>query len=717
MATQRLPRIETILEKVKGYNPTSDERLLQKAYLFSAMAHEGQMRHSGEPYLIHPVAVMDILAELKADDIALVAGLLHDVVEDNHTIGLKDIESRFGMEVAHIVDGLTKIEEKLPEGEVREWATLRKLVLAMVDDIRVILVKLADRLHNLRTLDAMPSHKRPAKAMETLEIYAPIAYRLGLGKLKAELEDLAFRHAYPEDYARLSQALVDKRTYSDSFLEETRQQLQSILGEFGVEGGEVRGRLKHLYSIFLKLKRQSISIEQVYDYLAFRILVPDVRDCYAVLGGIHALWKPIPGRFKDWIALPKENHYRSLHTSVVGLNGQPFEIQIRTWQMHDEAENGLAAHWRYKEGRLTKEDEDATVMWLRHLVEMRQTAMTAGDFVENLRVDLSPKEVYVFTPKGKILNFPRGATPIDFAYAVHTQVGHTCTGAKINGKLVPLKTPLKSGDRIEVLTNPNAKPSRDWLDAAVTSRALNKIRAWLNQQEKIRAIEIGKTSLDRECKRLKVSLKEAQESGLLAEVLKKVALPDADTLLATIGYGKLTARRVAKMLAPNQEEETATPESGGVSKGTPIVVRGASDLLTTLARCCKPIRGDEIVGFISRGKGLIIHRADCSNMKRLSYNPDRIMEVTWDDASQVGSLAHDVAVTLHTEDRQGMVAAITKVVADHKAGIRQMEAGITGTGEGLVRMTIAVRDRAHLALILTQLGKIHGITTILRDAG
>jgi len=714
MAPGSLPRIDAVIEKVKAYNPTSDDRLLQRAYLYSAMAHEGQTRYSGEPYLIHPVAVADILADLRADDIALVAGLLHDVVEDNHAIGLDDIRSRFGPEVSHIVDGLTKIEEKLPAGEVREWATLRKLVLAMVDDIRVILVKLADRLHNLRTMDALPAAKRPAKAIETLEIYAPIAYRLGLGKMKVELEELSFRHAHPEEFDRLQHALGNKRTYSENFLEETRQRLLALLEELGLKG-EVRGRTKHLYSIYLKLNRQDINLDQVYDYMAFRVLVEDVRDCYAVLGGIHTLWKPIPGRFKDWIALPKENHYRSLHTSVVGLNGQPFEIQIRTWAMHQEAENGLAAHWKYKEGRLTKEDEDATLTWLRHLVEMRQASGSAGEFVHDLRVDLSPKEVYVFTPKGKILNFPRGATPLDFAYAVHTEVGHKCSGAKINGKLVPLKTPMKSGDRIEILTSPNGHPSRDWLDGAVTSRALNKIRTWLNNQEKIRAVEIGKAGLERECKRLKVNLKEATESGLLAEALKKVSLSDYESLLAAIGYGKLAPRRVARLLVKEPEEGAPAPlEAVGTSKGTPIVVRGASDLLTTLARCCKPIRGDEIVGFISRGKGLIIHRADCSNMKRLSYNPDRIMEVMWDEAAPAGSSAHDVAVTLRTEDQQGMVAAITKVVADNKAGIRQIEGLVSGSGEGLVRMTLTIRDRTHLLQILAQLNKLHGVLEVHR---
>ncbi len=704
-----LPRIDHVIEKVKVYNPSSDDKLIQRAYLFSALAHEGQTRYSGEPYLVHPIAVADILAELKADDIALVAGLLHDVVEDNHGVNLAEIEKRFGHEVAHIVEGLTKIEKKLPIGERKEWATLRKVILAMVDDIRVILVKLADRLHNLRTMEALPEEKRPSKAKETLEIYAPIAYRLGLGRMKTELEDLAFRYGFPEDYGKLTVALMAQRTYSDGFLEETRVTLENILQELEVKG-EVRGRTKHLYSIFQKLQRQSIAVEQVYDYMAFRILVEDVRDCYAVLGGIHTLWKPIPGRFKDFIAIPKDNHYRSLHTSVVGSNGQPFEIQIRTWQMHTEAENGIAAHWKYKEGRLTKEDEEATVAWLRQLEEIRQGSQSSAEFVQNLRVNLFPKEVYVFTPKGTVLSFPRGATPIDFAYAVHTQVGFRCTGAKVNGKLVPLKTPLNSGDRVEIITSPNGKPSRDWLDFAVTSRALNKIKAWLNQREKERAVEIGKASLDRECRRLKVNLKEAQEAGRIADVLKKLALADLDVLCAEIGYGKVAARTIARRLTPDQDAMPAAISEGHLepSKGAPIVVRGASDLLTTLAKCCKPIRGDEIVGFISRGKGLVVHRANCRNLQKLAYNPDRILEVAWEPDSHTAPSLHDVPITLHTEDRSGMVA-------DGKAGIRHIEGVLTGGGEGRIKLVLAVRDKTHLSQILRQLSRLAGVIEVRRS--
>ena len=713
-----LPRIDHVIEKAKAYNPGSDSRLLQKAYLFSAWAHEGQTRFTGEPYLVHPVSVTSILTDLKADDVALVAGLLHDVVEDNHGVTLAQIEKSFGPDVSHVVDGVTKIEEKVPlkSHEEREWATLRKVVLAMVDDIRVVLVKLADRLHNMRTLDAVPEDKRPPKALETLEIYAPIAYRLGLGKLRIELEDLGFRYGYPEDYRKLNSALQEKRSYSENFIVETSHEIDRVLKAQGARG-QVSGRVKHMYSIYQKLHRQGIGVEQVYDYMAFRVLVESVKDCYAALGGIHSLWKPIPGRFKDFVALPKENHYRSLHTSVVGPNGQPFEIQIRTYQMHEEAENGLSAHWRYKEGRLSQEDQDATTLWLRQLLEWRQDGDSAGEFVQNLRVDLYPKEVYVFTPMGKVLSFPRGATPLDFAYSIHTDVGHHCVGAKVNGKLVPLRTPLASGDRVEIITNPNAKPSRDWLKAAVTSRALSKIKAYLNAREKARAVELGKAALDRECKRLKVSFKEAQDSGALAETLKKMSVPDVDSLYSEIGYGKITARAVAKRLAGPTEEERAAPKGAAAPDEVHeprLVVRGATDLLTTLARCCKPIRGDEVVGFISKGRGLVVHRADCPNVTRVNYNPDRFMEVSWSEQAP-SVAAHEVHVTISTEDKPGMVAAVTQIVADGKAPLRHIEGFVDKKGEGVIRLSILIRDKAHLSQILTRIGQTNGVIGIKRS--
>ena len=711
-----LPRIDGVIEKVRQYNPSTDERLMQRAYLYSAFAHEGQTRFTGEPYLIHPVAVADILADLKADDIALVAGLLHDVVEDNLSVKLSDVEDKFGKEVGHIVDGVTKIEEKLPNAtkEEREWASLRKVVLAMVDDVRVILVKLADRLHNLRTMESLPEGRRGEKARETLEIYAPIAYRLGLGKLKTELEDLGFRFAYPKEYETIHRSIQERRSASEDLLSVTQQAIDSVLKEAEI-AGVVHGRIKHYYSIYRKLKRQNINIEQVYDYMAFRVLVDEVKDCYGALGVIHSLWKPIPGRFKDWIAIPKENHYRSLHTSVIGPEGQPFEIQIRTHQMHQEAENGIAAHWRYKEGRLSAEDEESTMKWLRHILEWKQDIASPGEFVQGLRVDLYPNEVYVFTPVGKVLSLPRGATPIDFAYAIHSAVGSKCVGAKVNNKLVPLKTQLRSGDRVEIITNQNAKPSRDWLDFAVTGRALSKIRAYLKTQEKIRAIELGKNSLDRECKRLRVNLKEAQESGRLAEAMKRASVPDMDSLLAEMGYGKISARLFARKLLPEDLVEGQDLKLAKESeKGPPILVRGAGDILTQLAKCCKPIRGDDVLGFISRGRGLVIHRRDCGNLKRSA--PERIMEVEWGGPVSLAT-AQDVRIAILAEDRPGIVANITQVLAEAKASIRKIEGAVNAHGEADIRLIVSVRDKSHLALILNMIRKINGVLEALRSGG
>jgi len=712
-----LPRIDVIIDKVRDYNPGTDEQLLQRAYLFSAFAHEGQTRHSGEPYLIHPLSVTDILTDLKADDICLVAGLLHDVVEDNWAVPIEDVKARFGEDVSSIVEGLTKIDTRMAHTsrEEQSWDNLRKLVLAMVDDIRVILVKLADRLHNLRTLEFMPEEKRGPKARETLEVYAPIANRLGLGRMKIELEDLGFKHSHPEEYEKIDKAIRDKRSVSDGFLDELRDELQVLLKSQKI-AGTVQGRIKHYYSIFNKLVRQGIDIEQVYDYLAFRVVVGDVKECYEVLGGIHGLWKPIPGRFKDFIAIPKENHYRSLHTSVVGPKGHAFEIQIRTREMHREAENGVAAHWRYKEGRLREEDESATMEWLRQLLDWSQDAGTSTEFVQNLKLDLYPEEVYVFTPQGEVKSFPRGSTPLDFAYAIHSDVGRHCAGAKINGKLVPLRTALHSGDRVEIMTSSNANPSRDWLTLAITGRAQRKIRAWLNAQEKKRAVELGKSALDREMKRLRVTYRIAEESGTLEEALRRVSLPDLDSLYSEIGYGKVSARIFAKKLVPPSpaaERETHPKPEVEATRGPPIIVRGASDLLTSLAKCCKPIVGDDVVGFISRGKGLVVHRRDCRNIARRDIDPHRIMEVEWGSSGQVQA-TQEARIVVHTEGRDGIVPDLTRTISDARSDVRSIQANLH-RGEGVIRLIVAIRDRSHLQSVLTQIRRIPGVLEASRS--
>src|SRR5499425_1524820 len=492
-------RFETIIEKVRENHPGADEDLLRRAYLFSAREHRGQVRKSGEPYLIHPLEVANILAELKLDPVCVATGLLHDIVEDTTTT-VEAIEEVFGPEIAHLVEGLTKIS-KLDHrsSEERQALNMRKMLLAMVDDVRVVLVKLADRLHNMRTLEYLPGEKRRRIAQETLDVYAPIAHRLGMARVRGELEDLAFKHLEPEEYQKLKELVESRRSRLEAFLEDIKQRILQMLTASGIQVDHIEGRIKRLFSIYNKLKRQQITIDQVYDLVAIRIITESVKDCYAALGVMHSAWKPIPTRFKDWIAIPRENFYQSLHTSVVGDGGQPFEMQIRTQDMHSIAEEGIAAHWKYKEGRRgTHTEEDEAFIWLKRLVEWQQEVKDSREFLDALKLDLYPNEVYCFTPKGKVIDLPRGATPVDFAFAIHTQVGLSCNGAKINGRIVPLKYQLRNGDMVEILTSPSARPSRDWMNFVKTSRARSKIRHFLAESERAMAIELGERLFEKE---------------------------------------------------------------------------------------------------------------------------------------------------------------------------------------------------------------------------
>jgi len=717
-----LPRIEHILEKVKSYNPTSNEMLLRKAYLFSALAHEGVMRKDGRPYLSHPMSVADILADLKMDDVGIVAGFLHDVVEDNHTVTIENIGDRFGPEVAHIVAAVTKIERDVPldqqmSKEEAGYENIRKLIIAMVEDIRVIFVKLADRLHNLRTMEGMPRESARKKAKEGLEIFAPIANRLGIGKIKAELEDLGFRYAYPEDYEMIRSAIQEKRIYSGGFLEETRTQLTDLLGKNGIRC-EVQGRVKHLYSIYRKILRQGININEVYDYMAFRILVPELRDCYSALGYIHSRWNLVPGRFKDFISDPKENGYKSLHTSVIGPSGQPFEIQIRTFEMHSQAENGIAAHWKYKEGRFVEEDDDNISTFRKEIEDSSKSS--GAEFLNNLHIDLYPKDIYIITPKGKVVHLARGATPLDFAYAIHTDIGNQCVGAKVNGKLVPLKTELKSGDRVEVMTNPQAHPSRDWLEVAKSTRAKSKIKGWLAQNEKSLAIERGRESFEKELRRLKKNLRELSENGALEEGLKKSAVPDLDSLFAEIGYGKIDPRVFLKRILGGEEEEERSRHPGRrASDSPPISFGGDSDFLMNLARCCNPVEGDEIRGYIAKGKGLVVHRNSCSNLRRLAeIHPERVCEVNWEGRG--GTNIFEIPLSIVVHNRRGVLAGVTKTVSDAGADIMSCDAKSLekqGVGEkGMIRIKVLVKDKGHLKRLLSMLSDLDGVASISRNA-
>ena len=710
-------RFEDIQDKVESYMRGADLDLLRRAYIFSAKEHKGQTRSSGEPYLTHPLAVAEILADLKLDLTCVVAGLLHDVLEDTLTTR-ENVEAHFGKDIAHVVEGLTKISRiTFNSREQQQAESFRKMMLAMVDDIRVILVKLADRLHNMRTLEHLSARQQERIARETLEIYAPIAHRLGMAKVKNELEDLSLSFLDPQGYQSLLQAMEEKRKINEGFVREIEQTLRDELAKAGISC-TIQGRRKHLYSIYRKIKRQQIDVAEVYDYIAFRILTPSVKDCYGALGTVHGLWRPVPGRIKDFIAMPKPNMYQSLHTSVMTDRGQPFEVQIRTQEMHRVAEEGIAAHWKYKEGKGSG-DQDQNVEWLRQIMEWQQELKDPREFLTMVKVDLYPEEVYCFTPQGQVKSFPRGATPIDFAYAVHTEVGHRCVGSRINGKLQPLRTELKSGDIVEILTSPNHRPSQDWLTVARTPRARAKIRQWLNVDRRNRAIELGRTVADREFKRFKFSLKKHQgEAGQLAAALQAMGCPSLEDFHAAVGYGKVAPRALIERLDPHARPQDA---DGAIAQAVKkalgmgdkkVTVRGLDDALIALARCCNPIRGEPIVGYITRGRGVTVHSERCPNLEKLLYDPERRIEVDWESADRS---RFEVRITVLSEDRPGMLAKITSVIADAKSNIKNVEARTFEDHRGEITLSLDIQDLTHLQVILDKVKSLEGVYRVERQ--
>ena len=715
-------RFEDILDKVESYIPNFDEELLQKAYIFSAREHRGQTRSSGEPYLIHPLNVAYILADMRLDETSIAVGLLHDVLEDTLTTKEK-LQELFGDDVAELVDGVTKISRyAYVSKEEQQAETFRKMLLAMVSDLRVVLVKLADRLHNMRTLQHLPEEKRLAVAKETLEIYAPIANRLGMGRIKGELEDLSFRHLHAREFEELNKAVKDKISLSSDVVERIKATLQKKLQENEIEG-EVSGRVKSMYSIWSKMRRQEIDIGQLYDYLAFRIVTPGIKDTYAALGIIHQMWRPVPGRIKDYIAMPKPNFYQSLHTTVVAERGQPFEVQIRTKEMDLIAEQGIAAHWKYKEGRVGASGDDANFLWLRQLVEWQNDIKDPHVFMNSLKIDLYPDEVYTFTPKGDVFAFPRGATPLDFAYRIHTDVGHRCVGARVNGKLVPLRTPLKNGDILEILTGATQTPSREWVNMVVTSRARHKIRHWLNLEQKNRSIELGRKLVEKEAKKYRVSWRKLIAENALDGVLSEQGFPRLDDLYADIGYGKLSARSIIERFATEEAKEkgaAAADESvlqAAVRKifpftasPTAIKVKGYDDLMTYLAKCCNPLPGEKIVGYITRGKGVSVHSATCPNVKNLMFNPDREIAVEWADQRQS---QYHVELEILMEDRQGILARVVSTISNLKTNIRQMETR-TGEGKATTELVLEIADLKHLEKIIRSVSGLDGVLKVDR---
>jgi len=731
MATLRQPiatkvptatRFRELMRLLSANRPNDDLGIVEKAYEFSQKNHAGQLRASGQPYVMHPLEVSCVLAEMKMDPVAIAAGLLHDSVEDT-SVTIVDIRKEFGEQVAHIVEGVTKIGRiDFSSREEQQAENLRKMMLAMVDDIRVVLIKLADRLHNMRTLEHLPPERQQKIAKETLDIYAPIAHRLGMGKIRGELEDLGFRYTDPIAYEQVREAVEAKRKQGEQFLARVEHVLSDKLKEAGITA-TVESRIKRLYSVHKKLVRQRIMVDQVYDLFAMRVITRSVQDCYAVLGIIHNVWRPVPGRIKDFIAMPRPNFYQSLHTSVITEDGTPFEMQIRTEEMHKMAEEGIAAHWKYKDGPVSAQDEQR-LAWLRQVVEWQRDVSDPSEFLSTLKSDLYPEEVYTFTPKGKVVVVPRDSTPIDFAYSIHTEVGHSCVGAKVNGRMVPLRYKLHSGDIVEILTQPGHKPSRDWLAVVKSSRARNKIKHWLNVHQRERAIEIGRKLIEKEARKYRISLKEIKDPEL-QKIASDYGLGRPDDLMAGIGYGKYSARQVLARLVPAGSEPIGEGEGLKASTIASVVrrvfggdnnaisVKGHGDLLVYRARCCNPIRGEGIVGYVTRGKGVAVHAVNCSNVTNLMYEPDRRIDVQWGRDNESVANAYPVKLTLFCDDRAGMLKQITAVISDTNTNIRNIEAR-TANGQANIDVVLDIADLKHLQNIINGVRKIPGVHDVQR---
>ncbi len=714
--------LEGLLELLPRTWPPSDLELIERAYALAATAHDGQVRASGEAYIHHPLAVAGILAELSLDPATIAAGLLHDVAEDSQ-YNIEYIEEHFGPEVARLVDGVTKLEQidelrKATEPLQDEKAeSLRKMFLAMVDDVRVVLIKLADRLHNMRTLSSLPEHKRRRIARETLEIFAPLANRLGIWQIKWELEDLAFRHLEPATYKELARKIQERRQDREQYINQVIQILQDELRKAGIQA-EVSGRPKHIYSIWRKMKRKGVDFDQIYDAQGIRIIVDSVRDCYAALGVVHSLWRPIPGEFDDYIATPKDNMYRSLHTAVVGPNGRPMEVQIRTWEMHRTAEYGIAAHWRYKEQSGKRDiDFENKIAWLRQLMEWRQEVTDAQEFVDSMKTDVFQDRVYTFTPQGDIIDLPAGSTPIDFAYHVHTEVGHRCRGARVNGKLVPLDYQLRNGDQVEIITAKRGGPSRDWLNPNLgfvkTQRARGKIRQWFRRLDREVNITEGREILDKELKRLSVEIS-------YDAIAKMFNFESVDDLLAAIGYGDINPQQIAAKVLEMERKDQGAPLPEAGDKQRPAIpmdgvsVQGVSGLFTHPAHCCNPLPGDDIIGYVTRGRGVSIHKRDCPNVL-LTREPERLIEVSWGTQPQQ---TYPVSIIVHAFDRAGLLRDIASVVADEKVNMREAQA-ITGLKDNtaIITATLDVTGVVQLSRLLTKIEQLPNVVEARRRVG
>lgn len=711
----------SLAAKATAYNPDSDTDLLRRAYKFSAVEHAGQLRRSGEEYITHPLEVAWLVADMRLDDVAIAAGLLHDVVEDTLTT-IDSVREMFGDDVAHLVEGVTKISTiPFSSTEERQAENFRKMLLAMVDDARVILVKLADRLHNMRTLTALSEEQRVKIAQETLDIYVPIANRLGMNKLKNELEELAFRHLEPKTYEMLRAWVEKRRLATAQTVEDLRRTLAEKLTESQIELVSIEGRIKRLFSIRQKIRRQKIGLDEIYDLVALRVITSSVRDCYGALGIIHQTWAPVPGRFKDFVAMPRPNGYQSLHTSVVSDRAFPFEVQIRTAAMHRVAEDGIAAHWKYKEGRVGANADEKYFRWLKQVLEWQQEVRDPGEFIHGLKVDLYPEDVYTFTPKGEVKALPRRATPVDFAYTIHTDIGNTCVGARVNGRMVPLRTQLKSGDIVEVVTSATQRPSREWLSFVTTSRARNRIKQLIHAGEKIRAVDLGRKLVDKDLRRFGLSAKKLLGVDALSKVAVELGVKKSDDLLAAVGYGKISSRSILGKLVPAEElEESREGPASPVARRNvlprdeKIKVTGFDDLLVYRARCCNPIRGEKIAGYVTRGKGVSVHATSCPNVLNLLYDPDRRIEVVWDNSESDHADSFTVCLTIQVEDRRGILADVTSRIAGIDINVRKVEATSGANQHGRISITLDITDLKHLQRVIKLVTGVPGVLDVER---
>ncbi|MBI2089975.1 MAG: bifunctional (p)ppGpp synthetase/guanosine-3',5'-bis(diphosphate) 3'-pyrophosphohydrolase [Deltaproteobacteria bacterium] len=716
------PRVNDLMEKILAYHPTANVEMIRQAYDFSARVHEGQKRLSGEPFLVHPMAVAGIIADLKLDVPSIVSGLLHDTVEDTLTT-LDQVRGIFGAEVASLVDGVTKLSQvNFTSREEKQAENFRKMVLAMAKDIRVILIKLADRTHNMRTLNHMPAEKQILTAQETLDIYAPLAHRLGIAWIKGELEDLALKYLHPEIYYQLKRNVAKKKVDREKYINEVISIITKVLEDEGIDA-EVTGRPKHFYSIYQKMESQSLLYDQIYDLVAFRILVDTVRECYEALGVIHAHWKPVPGRFKDYIALPKPNMYQSLHTSVIGPYGERVEIQIRTHEMHRIAEEGIAAHWRYKEGKDFEFTDIQRFTWLRQLLEWQQNLQDPQEFLNSIKEDLFSEEVYVFTPKGDLLNFPKGATVIDFAYRIHTEVGHHCSGARVNGLLVSLKYILRSGDTVEIITTHQQTPSRDWLKVVKTSRAKSQIRNWIKKQQRERSVALGREILEGDLNRHKLDYAVLRREGKIEVIAKELGMKDEETLLASVGYGKITPRQVLAKVVPPERLDAGKKQPEGTlerlvrlattqKRDFGVRVKGVEDILVRLARCCHPLPGEAILGFITRGRGVTVHVAGCPTV--LESDPQRKIEVSW---QADGQEPRPIKIEVSCVDRPGLLAAISAAITSADVNIARAQVRTFPDQKALNSFEVMISNSEQLRRVLQNIARVKGVYRAVRARG